>query len=205
MKLIIGIGNPGLRYARTRLNVGFIVIDEIAQQLANIFPRQETFNWKTTRKYQILILKPDPMTLLVKPRTYLTQIGSAVKNMVQFYMQNNINDSIIKGNQESVNEFTKVGEEGIDLTNLYIIHYDKTLDLNDYQIENKPSRNEYVVKIASTLGDDSFWKMRIGVGKNWKEEGEEQFLRRELDDTEYATLNHTADLIIEELELRVEH
>lgn len=229
MKLIIGIGNPGVKYARTRLNAGFIVIDQIAAQLANIYPRQESFEWKTTGKYQILAIKKDPLTLLIKPRTYLPEIGQSVRSLVQFYLKESkpglemIDERkpIIKFGEvtekdkveikKELEENVKIsfGKRSIQdngfLNDLYLVHYDLDLRLNSYSIDNKPTKNEQIKNVATSLGDDSFWKIRIGVGTGsfFKKGDREELLEKELDDKEFAYLRNVAENISEELELKI--
>jgi len=72
MKIIVGLGNPGRKYERTRHNAGFMVVDELAKNL-NADIAQE--------KYFALIAKvriDSEQVVLVKPQTYMNESGSAV-------------------------------------------------------------------------------------------------------------------------------
>ena len=60
MTIIVGLGNPGKKYEKTRHNVGFWVIDELAKQ--------------KTRKF-----------IIAKPQTFMNNSGKAVKAMLDFY------------------------------------------------------------------------------------------------------------------------
>ncbi|OGM14292.1 hypothetical protein A3A76_00175 [Candidatus Woesebacteria bacterium RIFCSPLOWO2_01_FULL_39_23] len=194
MKLIVGVGNPGVKYARTRFNAGFIIIDKIAQELANIFPRELRYEWKITGKYMLVVIKDDPLTVLVKPRTWVSEIGTVVRNLARFYLK--------KQKEENL---SNEGESTLELDNLYVAVYDSTLKINDYKIDNKPFDHSEIAKISESLGDNTFWKIRVGVGGAGllKKTSDGEFLLRELDDVEFAVLRHVADLVIEELDLRV--
>lgn len=79
MKLIVGLGNPGLRYAHTRHNVGFDAVDAFASR----------HGWSLdTRRHRSLIatgaLGAEKL-LLAKPQTYMNDSGLAVSEMVRFY------------------------------------------------------------------------------------------------------------------------
>ena len=79
MKLIVGLGNPGLRYAHTRHNAGFDAVDIIA--------RREGWSWGTHRgKTQVAsgILGGEKI-VLAKPQTYMNDSGIAVADLVRFY------------------------------------------------------------------------------------------------------------------------
>lgn len=77
--IIIGLGNPGTQYNRTRHNAGFTAIDAIAQ--ANNFE-----DFKLSKKHNSLISEGiinDKKVLLAKPQTFMNNSGSAVKSLVK--------------------------------------------------------------------------------------------------------------------------
>ena len=79
MKLIIGLGNPGLQYDHTRHNVGFRVVDKIAQK----------FGWQWTERRARAILASGTLgaekVILVKPLTYMNLSGEAVGELLRWY------------------------------------------------------------------------------------------------------------------------
>ena len=75
MKLIIGLGNYGKKYEKTRHNYGFFVIDEFAKR--NDFPE-----FKSTL-FSLLSIKGD--IILAKPQTYMNNSGKAVKAIADYY------------------------------------------------------------------------------------------------------------------------
>lgn len=60
MKIIVGLGNPGKKFEKTRHNVGFRAIDELAKQ--------------KTRNF-----------IIAKPQTFMNNSGQAVKSLINFY------------------------------------------------------------------------------------------------------------------------
>jgi len=77
--LVVGLGNPGPQYENTRHNIGFHVVDELAQR------------WKTEgfqKKFKGLLVEAscgDQRGLLLKPQTYMNLSGDSVREVVQFY------------------------------------------------------------------------------------------------------------------------
>lgn len=79
MKLIVGLGNPGKEYEKTRHNSGFLAMDYLAD-LLHVQINQE--------KFEALILKTNidgEQVLLMKPLTYMNLSGKAVAQAVKFY------------------------------------------------------------------------------------------------------------------------
>jgi peptidyl-tRNA hydrolase, PTH1 family len=76
MKLIVGLGNPGSRYAGTRHNVGFVVIDSLARgaRFAHRFECEVAE-----------IVEGEHKVLLAKPQTFMNLSGRAVRQIVDFY------------------------------------------------------------------------------------------------------------------------
>ena len=73
MKVIVGLGNPGGSYARSRHNVGFRVVDELAERHRMRFSRREFKSQVAEGK----IGEDD--VLLMKPQTYMNLSGEAVQ------------------------------------------------------------------------------------------------------------------------------
>ncbi|MEL7543897.1 MAG: aminoacyl-tRNA hydrolase [Pseudomonadota bacterium] len=79
MKLMIGLGNPGAKYARHRHNVGFMAVDAIAER-HNFGPWRKKFQSDVSEG-----LLDGVKTLLVKPQTYMNESGRAVQDAARFY------------------------------------------------------------------------------------------------------------------------
>ncbi len=73
MWLLAGLGNPGKRYQRTRHNVGFEVVDELARRGAASFRRSWRFPGDLAE-----VQDDSDRLLLLKPRTYMNRSGQAV-------------------------------------------------------------------------------------------------------------------------------
>lgn len=81
MKLIAGLGNPGPRYADSRHNIGFIVVDALAR-------RHKISDWRFDRDFQGQIAEwsdRDERVFLLKPLTYMNLSGSSVQAVLRFY------------------------------------------------------------------------------------------------------------------------
>lgn len=77
MKLIVGLGNPEDRYAGTRHNLGFEVLDELAKKLNLV-------DWSAEAKFKSELIKA-PEIILVKPQTYVNRSGMAVHQLADYY------------------------------------------------------------------------------------------------------------------------
>lgn len=79
LKFIVGLGNPGARYERTRHNMGFLVVDELARDLG-------ADGWRRWMGSSVAKAKLDGRQLyLVKPMTYMNLSGEAVQPLLRYY------------------------------------------------------------------------------------------------------------------------
>lgn len=79
MYLIVGLGNPGLSYKKTRHNVGFLCIDHLAK-LHGIRVRTKGF----CAEYGEGVLCGERV-MLVKPQTYMNNSGDCVQQLLHYY------------------------------------------------------------------------------------------------------------------------
>ena len=77
--LVVGLGNPGSKYEWTRHNMGFLVVDELAERLS--IPVQR-LKFKALTNTAVLGGKS---VLLMKPTTYMNLSGEAVGQVARFY------------------------------------------------------------------------------------------------------------------------
>ena len=77
MKLIVGLGNPGRRYAGTRHNVGFEVLDAIAAR--------NRLEWESAKADAVIAKWRAQGALLAKPVTFMNLSGHAVGELLRFY------------------------------------------------------------------------------------------------------------------------
>jgi PTH1 family peptidyl-tRNA hydrolase len=86
MKLVVGLGNPGREYVGTRHNVGYEVVDRIAEKLDWLKPG----DWNRLAKSKFEGLTHDGVVgserlVLLKPTTYMNLSGSSVQSAMSFY------------------------------------------------------------------------------------------------------------------------
>lgn len=80
IRLIVGLGNPGIEYTRTRHNAGFWFVDAIARQTGSFFHDE--------RKFQGEVCKTrigGHDVWLLKPSTYMNRSGDAVVALAMYY------------------------------------------------------------------------------------------------------------------------
>ncbi|MCH3962302.1 MAG: aminoacyl-tRNA hydrolase [Solobacterium sp.] len=79
MKLIVGLGNPGKEYEKTRHNSGFMAMDVLAEKLG-VRVASEKWNAMVAN-----VMIEGQKIVLMKPLTYMNESGSAVSQAVSFY------------------------------------------------------------------------------------------------------------------------
>lgn len=137
MKIIIGLGNIGEKYVRTRHNTGFIVLDEFARQIEK---EGIEIKWGENTKLKAIIAKiPEKELLLAKPTTLMNNSGQAVSKILNFFKE--------------------------PLENLIIIHDDIDLPLSTIRIRDKGSAGTHngMKSVIEELGTEKFIRIRIGI------------------------------------------
>lgn len=140
MKLIVGLGNPGPEYAKTRHNVGFMLVDRLAtrHQLTD-----------ARHKFHAGILEGElhvgnPMRgekcMLMQPTTYMNRSGLAVAEAMNFYKLDPQND-------------------------LMVIVDDLALDCGVIRLraEGSPGGHNGLIDIERALGTRKYPRLRIGI------------------------------------------
>lgn len=91
MKLIVGLGNPGAEYERTRHNAGFMAIDRLIGRGASGQPVRARFHAGVVEG----AVPNGPRVLLLKPVTYMNRSGLAVAEALRFYKLNPAEDLLV--------------------------------------------------------------------------------------------------------------
>jgi peptidyl-tRNA hydrolase, PTH1 family len=137
VKLVVGLGNPGSRYAKTRHNVGFLVVEELAR--AASFPEwREKFSGEFTKGR----IDGEDVVLL-KPQTFMNDSGRSVQAAVAF--------------------FHVAAQGGAELV---VVHDELDLPFADVRLKvgGGHSGHNGLRSIIGVLGAD-FARVRVGIGR----------------------------------------
>lgn len=177
MKLIIGLGNPGNEYKNTRHNIGFELLDFIANRNGLQFKNDKKFN-----AMSVDMIVNGEKVLLIKPLSYMNLSGTVVFKYVKFY-DISVNDILVIQDDLDM-EFGKTrilfdsssgGHNGINniiemlgtkrFTRLKIgISKDKNIDTKDYVLgkfneDERRSLDNLYVKLESIVDDFVLYDM----------------------------------------------
>ena len=89
MKLVVGLGNPGDKYAKTRHNIGFEVINKLQKDL-NIIGEKDKFQGLLSEKNI-----DGEKVLFLKPQTFMNLSGNSIAAVINFYKIDVKNDMIV--------------------------------------------------------------------------------------------------------------
>ena len=78
--LVVGLGNPGPDYAGTRHNVGFLVVEELAERARGRFAKHKRAHAQVAEERL-----QGQRAVLAKPSTYMNESGGPVKGLLDFY------------------------------------------------------------------------------------------------------------------------
>lgn len=91
MKLIVGLGNPGDKYTKTRHNVGFTILDNYA--------KVNNYKFKKDNKSEIVVQN---QFILLKPLSFMNNSGLEIKRIVDYYKISN-NDILVIHDDKDLN------------------------------------------------------------------------------------------------------
>lgn len=137
MKLIVGLGNPGRGYERTRHNAGFRVVDELARR-----GRTEIRDYD--RDFEALLAEAGlcgQRVLLCKPMTYMNLSGRSVAAVARFYKT--------------------------ELADLLVVSDDLDLPVGQIRVRASGSAGgqKGLGDVIQKLGSQDVPRVRIGIGK----------------------------------------
>ncbi len=141
-KIIAGLGNPGNRYAGTRHNVGFMLLDRLCSDSDRDIWRVTSGMWK--EKFSGLSLEASyngEGVLLLKPMQYMNRSGGSIAEALSFYK--------------------------LELSDLIVVHDDIDLEFGDVRIKlgGGDGGHNGLRSVVSSVSGKDFYRIRLGVGR----------------------------------------
>jgi len=133
--LLVGLGNPGREYRDTRHNIGFMLVDEIANRLEIEFSRTQLRALVTSGVHL------GNRIILAKPQTFMNKSGFPAKGLMRFYKQ------------------------GIKDTLIIYDDIDLPFGTNRLKRSGGSAGHKGMTSIIEQLGTSDFPRMRLGVGR----------------------------------------
>lgn len=141
--LVVGLGNPGPKYAGNRHNVGHMVLDVLAERAGGRFSRHGRAQ-AAVAEVRLGMLpggRPGPRVLLAKPSTYMNVSGGPVSALTQYY--------------------------GIEPAQVAVVHdeVDIPFDSIKLKIGGGEGGHNGLRDITKALGTREYHRVRVGVGR----------------------------------------
>lgn len=135
MKVIFGLGNPGVKYSKTKHNVGFMLIDRLAEQL-NITVDKNEFEALTGTGFW-----NGEKIMLVKPQTFMNLSGKSVWQIIDYYA-------------DQIEDFIVVYDD-----------MDLALGSLRFKQKGSAGGHNGVKSIIASLNSQEFDRLKIGIGQ----------------------------------------
>lgn len=178
IKIVVGLGNPGRQYERTRHNIGFMVLDALVQRWV-LGAGRKAFGGLT---YDTAVPNPAGLELpaqrvtLLKPHTYMNCSGQAVKAVATFYKT--------------------------DCSDVLIVMDDLALPPGRIRIRPDGSAGGHkgLKDVQAVLGTDQIPRLRIGIGPTPENMDAADFVLKRFAKDEVESINRAIDLAVTAVE-----
>ena len=164
LRIITGLGNPGLKYETTRHNLGFLVVRQLADNLKVNFQKSSlTSGWvaETTRKRQKICL--------LLPSTYMNNSGVAVRKL------------IVKKDVELKNFLVICDDFSLDFEQMRL------------RQKGSDGGHNGLYSIIDKLNENSFARLRLGIGSPPKGQDPADFVLEKFTNKEKQCLKNFID------------
>lgn len=150
MKLIVGLGNPGPEYEATKHNVGFWVIDAFAG--THRIALSEKKGEAKIGQGELSLPSGRTSFLLAKPQTFMNRSGRSVQRLLALF--------------------------DISLPDLIVVYDDLDLECGRVRLKTKGRAGGHrgVASIIQTIGSDEFIRIKIGIGRDPRQDPAEYVL-----------------------------
>ncbi len=138
-QLVVGLGNPGERYAGTRHNAGFMVLDELAARTGGGFKSRKSPGGASADVVEGRLAGRS--VVLAKPRSYMNESGGPVAAVARFY---------------------KIAPEQI-----IVVQDELDLPFGTLRLKRGGSEGGHngIRSVVSSLGSPEFVRVRLGIGR----------------------------------------
>lgn len=139
--LVVGLGNPGPAYAGHRHNVGYQVVEVLASRFGGRFRAHRSGRADVVEGHLGVPGSPGGRVVLVRPRSYMNEVGGPVSTLASFYR--------------------------IPPANLIAIHDELDLVFSSLRVKFGGGDNGHngLRSLRSSLGTGDFFRVRIGIGR----------------------------------------
>ncbi len=168
VKLIVGLGNPGIEYQFTPHNVGFLAVDRIASE-HGVEIRNRQCRALTAR-----IQVGSELVLLAKPETYMNLSGISVRELLAQYDLKAESDLVV------------IQDE-----------LDFPLGTLRIHTRRSSAGHNGIESIIGALGTQDFLRIRIGVAPDHKVDDGKEYLLSPMSKKQLAVVDETLDVAIE--------
>lgn len=167
MPFIIGLGNPGSKYAGTRHNIGFEFIDRLAQSMSvRLGPGKGPFQVGKSNY-------GGESVYLIKPTTYMNNSGDAVRQALNWY------------------------KEDIDQCLICYDDIDLDIGTIRLRPGGSAGGHNGIKDIITKLGTDAFPRLRIGIGNNFSRGQQVQYVLSPFSDEERQVIDTVLDKAVD--------
>lgn len=139
--LVVGLGNPGAKYAGTRHNIGYLVTDELARRLGAGFRRHKNGRSDVVEGRLGGSGTPGPKVVLVRSHTYMNETGGPVSSLAKFYK--------------------------VEPDHIIAIHDELDIAFGTLRIKLGGGDNGHngLKSMRASLGTGEFYRVRAGIGR----------------------------------------
>lgn len=181
MKIIVGLGNPGKEYQRSRHNAGFILVDFLAERLQLPFKAEKKFQVEMT-KGEIIYRGDTEDLCLIKPQTFMNNSGQAVRAVLDYF-------------------YPDVLEE--ESNHLIVAHDDLDLALGDFKLQRGkgPKVHHGLQSLYQHLGTKDFWHLRLGIDNRQgiRDQAPADYVLQKMNNFELGQLDKAIEAALNEL------